>query len=231
MRELHSFPGGLKLETHKEESSHTAIEFAGIPERLVLRLRSPIGTRARPLVAVGDRVLKGQPLAEPGSYVSMWAHAPTSGVITGIGEQQVPHPSGLTLPCISMEPDGEDQAMDMQGIADYRSLPKEELVALIHRSGVIGLGGAGFPSHVKLREGLEQPVDTLIINGGECEPFLSCDDRLMRERAEQVLEGARILQGAIPSSTHHIHETLAACPERAEHEPPLELVVSIGAEQ
>ncbi len=194
MREIQPFHGGLKLVTHKEQTNTRAIRQVGIPDQLVLRLRSPIGTRANPLVAVGDYVRKGQPLAEPGTFVSMWVHAPTSGTIVAIAEHAVPHPSGLTLPCISIEPDGEDLAVEAEPITDYTQVSPQQLTTRIHQAGIVGMGGAGFPSHVKVREGLNNQVDTLIINGVECEPYITCDDRLMRERADQVVAGARILK-------------------------------------
>jgi electron transport complex protein RnfC len=137
-------------------------------------------------------VLKGQLLAKADGQVSAAVHAPTSGVIVSIESQLIPHPSGLPDLSITLEADGTDQWVEHQAI-DYRAMSKPELLERLREAGVVGLGGATFPSHIKLREDARHPVRTLIINGAECEPYITCDDMLMRERADEIVRGIEIM--------------------------------------
>jgi electron transport complex protein RnfC len=191
---LHTFHGGLHLPEHKSESTGTPIRTAAIPERLILPLKQHIGAPAHLLVKAGDRVLKGQMLAEPAGRISAPIHAPTSGTVVEISEQQVPHPSGLSAPCIIIEPDSKEEWTTLPPpMTDWKELDADALIERIRDCGIVGLGGATFPSSVKL-EHRGQAIDTLIINGAECEPFITCDDMLMRERADRIIEGVRILK-------------------------------------
>jgi electron transport complex protein RnfC len=195
-RRLFSFHGGIHLEGHKAASSATPIRSMDLLPRYVVPLRQHIGTPARPVVAVGDRVLKGQVIGAAEGYVSTAVHAPTSGRVTAIEPRAVPHPSGLFDLAIAIEADGEDKAIDMQPL-DWRKLDPSALRNRIREMGLAGLGGAVFPSYIKLNPGTPRggasPIHTLILNGAECEPWITCDDRLMRERAVEILEGARIM--------------------------------------
>jgi electron transport complex protein RnfC len=164
-----------------------------LPKRLVLPLRQHIGIVGKLRIAVGDHILKGQLLAEASSTISAAVHAPSSGIIVAIDEQMIPHPSGLPDLCITLETDGEDKWIEHQP-HDYRNMDRGELFARLRQSGIVGLGGATFPSHVKLSEDARHPVRTLILNGAECEPYITCDDRLMRERAGEVVRGIEIMQ-------------------------------------
>jgi len=190
---LFKFNGGVHPPQHKLESANTPIVSVPIPKRLVLPLRQHVGNVAKLQVAVGDKVLKGQVLAVADGMISAAVHAPTSGVIAAIDEQLIPHASGLPDVCITLEADGEDRWIARQAL-DYRALSKAEVIARLRDAGVVGLGGATFPSHVKLREDARHPVTTLILNGAECEPYITCDDRLMRERAEEIVRGIEIMQ-------------------------------------
>lgn len=190
-RRLHQFKGGIHPEPHKDVSTEAPIGVAPLPERLIVPLQQHMGRRAKPLVAVGDYVLKGQMLGAPDGNVSSATHAPTSGWIRNIAMHAVPHPSGLDDLCIFLEPDGEDRWVDREPI-DIESTPPEALARQIRDAGIVGLGGAVFPTDVKLRA--NKPVGTLIINGAECEPWITCDDRLMRDRADQIVAGSLILQ-------------------------------------
>ncbi len=194
---LWSFPGGLELPGHKALSTAGPIEVAKLPKQLVLPLQQHIGAPANPVVQVGDKVKKGQLLAAPEGFVSAPIHASTSGTVIAIEDRQVPHPSGLSAPCIVLESDGEDAWCELQPHADYVNLDPSELRNIIRDAGIVGLGGAGFPSFIKLNPGARTSIDTLILNGAECEPFISCDDMLMRERADEVVHGARIMQHAL----------------------------------
>ncbi len=163
-----------------------------MPERLILPLQQHIGEPALPLVQAGDRVLKGQKIADSDSPVSAPIHAPTSGRVLEISEQPVPHPSGLNGPCILIEPDGRDAWGELpEPIRDYHAVEPAVLRARIREAGIVGMGGATFPSAVKLNPG--KPITTLILNGAECEPYITCDDQLMQDSPAQVLDGARIL--------------------------------------
>lgn len=189
---LFKFNGGVHPPEHKLESAQHPISVVPMPRRLVLPLRQHVGNVAKVQVAVGDKVLKGQVLALADGMISAAVHAPTSGTIAAIDEQLIPHASGLPDLCITLEPDGEDCWIKRQPL-DYRTLSKADVIARLREAGVVGLGGATFPSHVKLREDARHPVKTLILNGAECEPFITCDDRLMRERADEIVRGIEIM--------------------------------------
>jgi len=194
---LHSFPGGLKLAGHKHRSTQTAIQKAPLSKTLILPVQQHIGAASTPMVEVGDKVLKGQKIARADGHVSVYLHAPTSGTISAIDEQPVPHPSGLSALCISIETDGEDRWIERTPVDDFTTLSEHEIRQIIRESGVVGLGGAGFPSYIKLNPGVHHHVETLILNGVECEPYITCDDMLMRERAQGVLDGLEIMQYAL----------------------------------
>jgi electron transport complex protein RnfC len=191
LRKLFKFHGGVHPPEHKLESTTTPIRQAPMPKRLVLPLRQHIGKLGKLKVAVGDHVLKGQLLAEAAGNISAAVHAPSSGTITAIEDQPIPHPSGLPDRCITLETDGEDRWIDHQPV-DYRSMARSTLFEHLRQSGIVGLGGATFPSHVKLQPNARHPITTLVINGAECEPFITCDDLLMRERADDIVYGAGI---------------------------------------
>ena len=189
---LSKFNGGVHPPQHKLESTGSPIRLMPPPKRLVLPLRQHVGNISKLQVAVGDHVLKGQLLAKADGQVSAAVHAPTSGVIVSIENQLIPHPSGLPDISITLETDGADQWAEHQAI-DYRAISKPELLERLREAGVVGLGGATFPSHIKLREDARHPVRTLIINGAECEPYITCDDMLMRERADEIIRGVEIM--------------------------------------
>jgi electron transport complex protein RnfC len=191
---LWRFPGGLHLPERKSLSAERPLRTAPLPKRLIIPLQQHIGNPAKPLVGVGERVLKGQVLAQAQGYVSAPVHASSSGVVAAIAPFPVPHPSGLSAPCILMETDGQDTWADLpEPIEDYASADPLLLRERIRWAGVVGLGGAAFPSSVKLNPGRGYPIDTLILNGAECEPYITCDDLLMRQRAGEILLGARII--------------------------------------
>ena len=183
--------GGVHPPEHKQESTHRPIQPLPMPPRLVLPLRQHVGNMPKIRVEVGQRVLKGQLLAEAEGNISAAVHASTSGVITAIAEDLIPHPSGLPDMCITLQPDGEDRWLAHTPI-DWRNTDKRELVMSLRQSGIVGLGGAAFPSHIKLRADGSSGVRTLVINGAECEPYITCDDMLMRERAAEIVHGAEI---------------------------------------
>ena len=190
-RKIWDIPGGIHPPENKAQSLASPIATLPLPAQLVLPLSQHIGAAAKPLVQPGDQVLKGQLLAEAVGFVSAPVHAPTSGTIAAIEDRAIPHPSGRTAPCIVLAPDGREEWVPRQVTVDYRTLPPEALLELIRNAGIVGLGGAGFPSAVKL--GARQAIHTLIINGTECEPYITADDILMQERAADILAGVEIM--------------------------------------
>lgn len=199
-----SFPGGLHPPQFKDLSNTTAIVTAPLPQRVVLPLHMHIGAPAVPIVKVGDRVLRGQTIAKPEGYVSAPVHASISGHVVTIGPHPIPHPSGLEGDCIVIESDGKDESIAASehcgDLAELDKLDPSHLRNLVRQAGIVGLGGAAFPAAVKLNPGpsknSSKPVDTLIINGAECEPYITCDDRLMREQAEEIVAGIRVIMHA-----------------------------------
>lgn len=187
------FPGGLQLPANKQQSTATPIQQPPLPRRLVLPLQQHIGAPAVPCVDVGQRVLKGQLIANAGSAISAALHAPTSGTVVEIGEQPYPHASGLSAPAIVIDSDGADEWIDLEPEPEYRSLSGVELLERIRQAGIAGLGGAGFPTAAKLASRAQDDLHTLVINGAECEPYLSADDLLMRERAAELVQGIEVL--------------------------------------
>ena len=194
---LVSFAGGLVLDGQKRRSTQTAIQQAPLSKTLILPLQQHIGEASIPTVDVGDHVLKGQKIARADGHVSVYLHAPSSGTVTAIDEQPIPHPSGLSALCISIETDGEDKWIEREPLKEYKTHSSHDIRQHLRESGIVGLGGAGFPSFIKLNPGVHHSVDTLIINGVECEPYITCDDMLMRERAEGILDGIEIMQYAL----------------------------------
>ncbi|MEP4484037.1 MAG: electron transport complex subunit RsxC [Halioglobus sp.] len=193
MRKIFDFHGGIHPVENKHQSMQVAIRQAGLADELVLPLSQHIGAPAQAIVSVGQHVLKGQIIAEPAGFVSVPCHAPTSGEIVAIEKRKIAHPSGFTAPCIVLRPDGKEQWTDLHPTPDYLVRERHELVDIIRNAGIAGMGGAGFPTAVKLSPKPDTKINTLIINGTECEPYITADDILMRERATQIVAGARIL--------------------------------------
>jgi len=194
---LYRFHGGLKLAGHRELTMAEPIAMAGIPPLLVLPLLQHIGEPAEALVKPGDTVHTGELIARAVGTVSAPVHASSSGTVVAIEPRPVPHPSGLPAECIVIETDGRDQWLEpVTDLSDYRATEPLALLERIRAAGIVGLGGAGFPTRVKLTSG-KRAIDTLVINGAECEPYITCDQRLMCERATEIIEGVRILQHVV----------------------------------
>ncbi|NEX19826.1 electron transport complex subunit RsxC [Thiorhodococcus mannitoliphagus] len=193
-RRLWKFHGGIHVPDEKALSNACAIATMPLPKRLVIPLQQHIGAPARPLIKVGDGVLKGQTIAEPSGFISAPVHASSSGTVVAIESHPVAHPSGLSAVCAIIEPDGKDAWSELPPpLPDYPQLDPALIRERIRWAGVVGMGGAAFPTAVKLSPGIERTIQTLVINGAECEPYITCDDRLMRERAAHILEGVRIM--------------------------------------
>lgn len=192
-KQLHTFHGGIHPPENKDQSTQTPVEAVLLPDKLILPLQQHIGQQAKPLVKVGDKVLKGQMIAAPVGYVSAALHAPTSGTVIAIENHALPHPSGLSELCIIIEPDGKELWTERSPIKDYQQVDKALLLQRISDSGITGLGGAGFPAAVKLNPSEDLHIKTLILNAAECEPYITADDMLMRERADEVILGLQII--------------------------------------
>ncbi len=195
MRKIWDFHGGIHPPENKHQSLQSAIRPAGIPPLLTFPLSQHIGAPGSPIVEVGQRVLKGQMIASAAGFISVPVHASTSGTICAIEDRLVADSSGLTAPCIVLESDGLDEWIEHSGVEDYTRLDKQALLQLIRDAGIAGMGGAGFPAAVKLGVNPNKgKIETLVINGTECEPYITADDILMRERAAEVIHGVEILR-------------------------------------
>ena len=183
----------MHLDDHKAASLGKGLQQACLPEQLFLPLKQHIGDPNKPLVDVGDRVYRGQLIAGSSSPISAPIHASSSGIISAIENYPVPHPSGQSDSCIVIDVDGDDKAIDKEPI-NIDELPPSHLIDIIRRAGIVGLGGAAFPSSPKLSRGNDLGIQTLIINGAECEPYITCDDILMQTYANEVVQGIGYLQ-------------------------------------
>ncbi|WAT02305.1 electron transport complex subunit RsxC [Rouxiella chamberiensis] len=185
------FDGGIHPPEMKTQSSLVPLRRLPLPERFILPLQQHLGPEGELCVKAGDRVLKGQPLTV-GRGRTVPVHAPTSGVIAAIEPHITAHPSGLKELCVIIDADGEDRWVERAVVEDYTQLDAAALNQLIHQAGIAGLGGAGFPTASKIQGSLDH-TRTLILNAAECEPYITADDRLMQEHADEILQGTRIL--------------------------------------
>jgi Na+-translocating ferredoxin:NAD+ oxidoreductase subunit C len=193
--------GGLRLESHKQRSTAAPIAIATPPREAILPLNQHAGCAALPIVKPGERVLLGQAIAEPTNEISTWLHSPVSGQILAIEARPSPTQNGGDTLSIIIANDGRDaRAAVVKDATSFSTWPAADLCAYIGRGGIVGLGGAAFPTQAKLSAGIGASGLRLLINGAECEPYISCDDMLMRERARDVIYGAQVLLHAIKGS-------------------------------
>lgn len=192
-KDIFPFHGGVHPPENKAQSTQLPIGQLPIPKKIVLPLRQHVGNIPKIKVKVGDYVLKGQLIAEAEGSVSAAIHASTSGTISAIEDAIIPHPSSLPDRCITITPDGKDQWIKKTP-QDWRNAERKSLVDSLRLSGIVGLGGATFPTHIKLRADGKSGLHTLVINAAECEPYITCDDMLMRERADEIVKGITIAQ-------------------------------------
>ena len=185
--------GGIHPPECKDLSNRNPIQQSPLPNRLVVPLAQHLGAAAEPCVTLGERVLKGQKIAEASGFVSASVHAPTSGTIGFIGPQPYPHVSGMLSSAIVIDSDGQEEWAELHPRPDYQAMQPNDLLELIRQAGISGLGGAGFPTAVKLTAPPTRKIRALIINGTECEPYITADDLLMREKAPALIAGIEIL--------------------------------------
>ena len=185
------FDGGIHPPEMKLQSSQTPMRICPLPNELIIPLQQHLGPEGEQLVKCGEYVLKGQPLTQ-GLGRTVPVHASTSGIITAIEPCVTAHPSGLKALCVKIKPDGLDKWCTLFPEPDFTRLTPRDLLVKIEQAGIAGLGGAGFPTAPKLIGGGDA-IKTLIINAAECEPYITADDRLMQDHADEIIEGCRVL--------------------------------------
>ncbi len=191
-----SFRHGVHPQEHKEATEHFPVERMPFVSRYILPLSQHLGAPARAVVEVGQRVLRGQVIAEPGAFVSTTHHSPVTGWVRAIAPRR--HPNGQLMPAIEIEADPyATQRVAPRPPLDWRSLSDKEFVSELQKAGLVGMGGAAFPSHVKYAGMEKGAVKALLVNGSECEPYLTNDHRLMVERPQAILQGTRIVREKI----------------------------------
>ncbi|MFG1491041.1 electron transport complex subunit RsxC, partial [Oceanospirillum sp. HFRX-1_2] len=193
MRTLWDFHGGIHPDENKQQSVQQPLVQAPLPSKVILPLQQHIGAPAEPIVAVGDHVKTGQLIARADGFISANIHASISGTVTAIGEHPIPHASGMNDLCITIESDGKDEWAMLEPVSDWQNAEVDTLLSTISKAGIVGMGGAGFPTAVKAKTRERHAIDTLVINAAECEPYITADDMTMRTYPQQLVLGAQIL--------------------------------------
>ncbi len=224
-----TFPKGIHPPGNKARTASLAIEVLPPPKQVVLPLCQHIGTPSEPLVSVGDEVVPGQKIAEAKGKVSVPLHASIGGKVKAIEER--PHPNGKMIPAIVIENDGDrDFTLMKSPTYDLKDLSGEKIRELMQEAGLVGMGGACFPTHVKYCPPAGKEIEYVILNGAECEPFLTCDHRLMVERPAEVLYGLKAMMKAAGARKGYIAveankpDAIAALSREAAGDPALEVV-------
>ena len=214
--DLGTLHGGLRLPALKELATSQPIQHVPVPQQLVIPIQQHVGDPAHPVIGIGEQVLKGQLIAESDGELSAPAHASSSGKVLAIEPWPVSRRFGGNAPCVVIECDGKDRAVELaEPIVPYESLDQQTLFRKILQGGIVGLGGAVFPTAQKLMHAATTPLEHLILNGVECEPHISCDDMLMREYATPMLRGAQILMHAL--GVQHCYVTVESDKPEAIH--------------
>ncbi|HKI86634.1 MAG TPA: RnfABCDGE type electron transport complex subunit C, partial [Thermoanaerobaculia bacterium] len=186
-----SFRHGVHPLEHKDATEHSPVARMPFADRYVLPLRQSAGAPSRPVVAIGERVERGQVVAEPQGFISSTLHSPVAGTVVAIGPRL--HPNGTLVDAIEIQADPfATQRLERRSPIPWRDLSPDEFAAQIQRGGLVGMGGAAFPTHVKYKLPEGRVVDRLVVNGCECEPYLTTDHRVMVEQPERVVAGIRI---------------------------------------
>lgn len=189
---LATFKGGIHPYEGKELSESKPVSVLQPKGEMVFPLSQHIGAPAKPLVAKGDHVLVGQKIGEPGGFISACVISSVSGTVKALEPRMVAN--GAMVPSIIVENDGEYETVEGFGRdRDPKTLSKEEIRNIVKEAGIVGLGGAGFPTHVKLTPKDESAIDTIIVNGAECEPYLTSDYRMMMEEPESIIKGLNVI--------------------------------------
>jgi len=199
---LSSFQGGIHPPHHKHETENKAIVRAPLPERIILPLSQHIGAPCKPLVKVGQKVRAGEKIAEAEAFISAPIHASVSGIVESIAPH--PHFTGAEMMSITIIPDKNQESIPFQEIPNPEGEPIEKIKSLVKEAGIVGMGGAAFPTFVKLSPPRDKQIDSLVINGCECESFLTCDHRILLERTEDFLKGVSLVLRTIEAQTAYI---------------------------
>lgn len=186
-----TFKGGIHPPEKKELAKDSPIRETNVPKRVIIPLSQHSGAPGKPIVSAGQEVKKGELIGEPVGFVSASIHSSVSGKVAAVAEFQ--GVNGKKATCVVIESDGREEWAGLKDNPDYMSLSSEELREKIKDAGIVGLGGAAFPTSVKLSPPQEKPIDTVIINGAECEPYLTSDYRLMVEKPREIIEGLKII--------------------------------------
>ncbi|MBO8160236.1 MAG: electron transport complex subunit RsxC [Thermosipho sp. (in: Bacteria)] len=187
---LATFKGGVHPPEKKELSKEIPIQKSPLPDKVVVFMQQHTGAPAKPVVEVGQKVKTGQIIGEPGGFISAYVHSPVTGTVTEV--KKISNIIfGKAVEAVVIQRESEDE-WELLPHGDYEKFSKEELLDIIKKAGIVGLGGAMFPTHVKLNPPQDKKIDTLIINGAECEPYLTIDHRMMLEKSEEILIGIKI---------------------------------------
>jgi len=225
---LRTFPGGVHPHDEKHYSASAPITELPLPTKVIIHLSQHIGSPSTPIVNVGDEVKTGQQIAEASGFVSLAQHASISGKVSAIG--LYPHPCGTLSQAIEITSDGQDNWIELSDDADWTKLSAAEMKERISAAGICGMGGAGFPTHVKLSPPEDKPIDTVILNGVECEPYLTSDYRLMLEKGEEIVQGLKMIMHITKAKKGMIGieankpEAIAAMQKLVQPESNLEIV-------
>jgi electron transport complex protein RnfC len=193
-----SFKGGIHPPNKKRQTEHLSIERFPAPQKVIIPLSQHNGVVTQPIVKKGDRVLLGQLITESKDFFSEAVHSSISGTVLSVGP--FAHPSGKQVLAIEIENDGLDENETFYPLENWRDAAQGELLQKIRSAGIIGMGGASIPTHVKLSPPSNKTIDTLLINGAECEPLLTSDHRLILERTEHLLTGILIIRKIVSAS-------------------------------
>jgi Na+-translocating ferredoxin:NAD+ oxidoreductase subunit C len=191
--ETKSFRGGAHVPHYKRFTDRLTIQQMPLPERVIIPMHQCLGTPCEPLVKAGERVTVGQKIGDSDDMISAPVHASVAGVVEKV--ETLAYCSGDIAKSVIIRVEGDQQAFEPTVERDPESMSKEEIIEAIREAGIVGMGGASFPTHVNVNT--RQPVDYLVLNGAECEPFLTCDHRAMVERADELVSGAEILSRVI----------------------------------
>lgn len=198
-----TFKRGIHPEYSKGATSEKSIQSLKPRGELVFPMQQHIGSPCKPIVKKGDRVLLGQKIGEETGFVCAPIHSSVSGIVKAVEERMVT--SGSKVMSVVIENDGLDEEVhELKGIKDYKQLTQKELVNIVKQAGIVGMGGATFPAHVKLSTPKSESLESIIINGAECEPYLTSDHRVMLEESQRIIEGLKILLCVFPKAKAYI---------------------------
>jgi electron transport complex protein RnfC len=240
MSKTATFERGIHPEYHKDLAAGKSITRAVLPQRIVVPVSQHIGAPAKPEVAIGDEVKRGQVIGSTTGFVSSPVHSSISGKVIAIAD--FPTSVGRMVQSVVIESDGKDEAVSFNEHPEYSSLSADEIRNIIKDAGIVGMGGAAFPTNVKLSPPKEKPIDAVLINGAECEPYLTADHRLMVEHPKEVVESLKIIMKSLNVKEGHIGieenkpDAIEAMEAAVSGEPnikvwPLEIKYPQGAEK